>query len=221
MCARRPRFPTSRSAVFDGQLCVTQRLLYGASSYPDVIEFADSLAGEADRLGAARGRAFAPTLRGEAHLLAGALGEAERDLAEAGRLHRSMAAPTGEAHALQRRAEVALYQNRTADANALLEEALRVACESNVGFHLLDRIYGTAITAAADADAAMAIVDEAELAVRGPVETCPGCRITFAVPAAIVSAHAGALDRAAVYADAAETLARVVMQLPGVGRGSG
>ena len=105
-----------------------------------------------------------------------------------------------------------------ADADAagvLLDEALAVARESDVGFHLLDRIYGTRITAAADPAAALAMLDEAELGVRGPLETCPGCRITLAVPAAIAAARAGDLDRAArVRAQATETLAAVVMRLP-------
>ncbi len=206
--------PELAIALFDGQLCVTQRLLYGAAPYRDVIAFADALATEADRLGAARGRGFALTLRGEAQLLAGELAAAERDLVEAHRLHQSIAAPTGEAHSLQRRAEVALYRGQRDHATRLVGEALQVARESDVGFHLFDRIYGTAISAAADADAALAAVGEAEFAIRGPAETCPGCRITFAVPAAIAAARAGALDKAAAYGDEANTLARVVMQLP-------
>ncbi len=206
--------PEMAIAVFDGQLCVTQRLLYGAAPYGDVIAFADSLADEAQRLGAARGHALAVTLRGEAELLAGRLADAEHDLARAGDLHHKLGAATGEAHALQRQAEVAIRDGRTHDARRLLDDSLRLACESSVGFHLLDRIYGAAITAAPDVEAAMAVVDDAERAIRGPSETCPGCRITFVVPAAIASARAGALDRARAYADAAETLANVVMQLP-------
>lgn len=50
-------------SVFDGHLCMTQRLLYGARCYPDVVSFADSFIAESQRLGAARGRAFATTLR--------------------------------------------------------------------------------------------------------------------------------------------------------------
>jgi len=48
--------------VFDGHLCITQRFLYGARPYPEVIAFADALATEARRLGAAAtaGRARAP-----------------------------------------------------------------------------------------------------------------------------------------------------------------
>jgi len=206
--------PRLAISAFDGQLCITQRLLYGARPYPDVIAFADSLAAEAKRLGAARGYAFAVTIRGEAKLLAGALDVADADLAAGAELHRAISAATGESFALQRRAEVALHRGRRADALALLDEALAIARESDVGFHLFDRIYGTRITAAADPQSALAELDEAEAAVRGPVETCPGCRITFAVPATIAAARGGDLERAAEWEQASEFLATVVMRLP-------
>ncbi len=207
--------PELATRIFDGQLCVTQRLLYGAMPYSEVIAFADSLAREAERLGAARGRGFALTLRGEAKLLSGRLDEADDDLAAAARLNRAIGAATGEALALQRRSEVALHRGQSADAVALLEDALAVARESDAGFHLLDRIYGTKITAASQPGSRLAVVEEAESAVRGPAETCPGCRITLAVPAAIAAARAGDSARAAHYGQAAQTLARVVMRLPG------
>jgi DNA-binding SARP family transcriptional activator/tetratricopeptide (TPR) repeat protein len=200
--------------VFDGQLCVTQRLLYGATPYPDVIAFADSLAHEAERLGAARGQAFAVTLRGEAKLLSGQLDEADGDLASGARLNQAIGAATGEALALQRRAQVALYRGQLAEAAALVDDALAVARESDAGFHLLDRIYGTRIAASQPATA-LAAVEEAESAIRGPAETCPGCRITLAVPAAIAAARAGDTGRAAQYAQAAENLSRAVVRLPG------
>jgi DNA-binding SARP family transcriptional activator/tetratricopeptide (TPR) repeat protein len=206
--------PKLAVSVFDGQLCITQRLLYGARPYPDVIAFADSLEAEAERLGAARGRAFAVTIRGEAKLLAGDLDEADADLAAGAELHREIAAATGESLALQRRAEVALYRGLQTEAIALLDEALAVARESDVGFHLLDRIYGTRVAAAPDPASALATLEEAEAAVRGPVETCPGCRITLAVPAAIAAARAGDPERVAQWEQAAEFLATVVMRLP-------
>lgn len=48
----------------------------------------------------------------------------------------------------------------------------------------------------------------------GPLETCPGCRITLTVPAAIAAARAGRLDLAEDYASQTSYLADVVMRLP-------
>ena len=206
--------PKLAVSVFDGQLCITQRLLYGARPYPDVIAFADAFVEEAKRLGAARGHAFGVTIRGEAKLLSGQLDEADADLAEGMRLHREIGAATGESFALQRRAEVALNRGDRDQGLALLDQALAVARESDVGFHLLDRIYGTRITATTGPESGLAALEEAEEAVRGPVETCPGCRITLAVPAAIAAARAGDLERLDDWEKEAEFLATVVMRLP-------
>lgn len=206
--------PHLATRVFDGQLCVTQRLLYGSRPYPDVIAFADALAAEAARLGAARGQAFGVILRGEAELLSGQLDAAERDLHEARRLHQAIGGATGEAHALQRLAEVALCRGDEVGAAARLDEALDLARATDIGFHLLDRIYGTRLTMAASGGDPLGVLDEAEDDVQGVLETCPGCRITFAVPAAIAAAEAGDLPRAAEYEQAVAFLAGVVMRLP-------
>lgn len=200
--------------VFDGHLCITQRFLYGSRPYRDVIAFADGLAAEARRLGAARGQAFAVTLRGEARLLSGELDAAEADLVEGGRLHRAIAGATGEALSLQRRAELALQRGQPDRARGLLAEALDVARQSDVGFHLLDRIYGTRIALAKDPDAAVGLVEEAQAAVRGPLETCPGCRITFSIPATIAAARAREMELASDHERASDYLANVVMKLP-------
>ena len=200
--------------VFDGQLCIAQRFLYGARPYPQVIAFAEALAAEARRLGAARGHAFGVTLRGEAELLAGDLPAAQEHLTLGARLHRAIGASTGEAFSLQRLSEVALYRGRRDEAKALLDEALDVARQSDVGFHLLDRIYGARMTLCADPESGLHALEDARAAVHGPLETCPGCRITFAVPAAIAAARAGRLDLAADYETASEYLANVVMRLP-------
>jgi DNA-binding SARP family transcriptional activator/tetratricopeptide (TPR) repeat protein len=200
--------------VFDGHLCITQRFLYGSRPYSEVIAFADALAAEARRLGAARGHAFAVTLRGEAKLLSGQLDAAEEDLVAGGRLHRNIGGATGEALSLQRRAELAAYRGRLDIARGLLDEALDVARQSDVGFHLLDRIYGTRIAIARHPDAALGVLEEAEAAVRGPLETCPGCRITFAIPATIAAAKVRETDLAANYLRVSDYLANVVMKLP-------
>jgi DNA-binding SARP family transcriptional activator len=206
--------PHLATRVFDGHLCITQRFLYGSRPYADVIAFADSLAAEAQRLGAARGHAFAVTLRGVARLLSGQLDAAEQDLMAGGRLHRAIGGATGEALSLQRRSELAMYRGRRDEARGLLDEALDVARQSDVGFHLLDRIYGTRIALASNPDAALCVLEEAEAAVRGPLETCPGCRITFAIPATIAAARAHEMNLAATHERQSEYLANVVMKLP-------
>ncbi|MES2889001.1 MAG: AAA family ATPase [Pseudomonadota bacterium] len=200
--------------VFDGHLCITQRFLYGSRPYAEVIAFADSLAAEAQRLGAARGHAFAVTLRGEARLLNGQLEAAEHDLVAGGRLHRAIGGATGEALSLQRLSELAMYRGQRDLARGLLADALDVARQSDVGFHLLDRIYGTRIGLANNPDAALCVLEEAEAAVRGPVETCPGCRITFAIPATIAAARAQEMALASTHQKTSEYLANVVMKLP-------
>jgi DNA-binding SARP family transcriptional activator/tetratricopeptide (TPR) repeat protein len=207
--------PHLAARVFDGQLCITQRFLYGARPYPQVIAFAEAIAAEARRLGAARGYAFGVTLRGEAELLAGDLDAAEEHLRLGARLHRDIAGATGEAFSLQRLAELELYRGQRDAAQTLLDEALDVARQTDIGFHLLDRIYGTRIALAGhDPAAALHVLEDAREAVRGPLETCPGCRITFAVPAAIAAARARRLDLAEHYEQASEYLANVVMRLP-------
>ncbi|MGQ3053964.1 MAG: ATP-binding protein [Roseateles sp.] len=201
--------------VFDGHLCITQRFLYGARPYADVIAFADALAAEARRLGAARGQAFATTLRGEAEWLAGDLVGARLRLRDGARMHRAIGGAVGEALSLQRLSEVSLHEGRREEARALLDEALDVARQTDIGFHLLDRIYGTRITLHADdPQAALHVMRDAAESVRGPLETCPGCRITFAVPAAIAAARAGEVALAEQHEAQCAYLANVVMRLP-------
>lgn len=206
--------PEIATRVFDGQLCVTERMLHGGMPGAEIIAFADGLAGEAERIGAARGHAFALTLRGEAEILAGRLDEADRDFAEGARLHGAIGAVAGEALSLLGRAQVATYRGRSELARPFLADALLMARESEVGHHTLDRIYGAMVQAADEPAAGLDLVREAESAIRGPAETCPTCRIAFVVPAAIAAARAGDLERAGHYAQACETALEVIALPP-------
>ena len=120
-----------------------------------------------------------------------------------------------EALSLQRLAEVALHEGQRDEARALIDEALDVARQTDIGFHLLDRIYGTRINLHTDDPAAaLHVMEDASASVRGPLETCPGCRITFAVPAAIAAARAGELALAEKHEEQCAYLANMVMKLP-------
>ncbi len=191
------------TALFDAHLCVAEYLLYGPVPYPEVIEETEELLRHADRAGALRGVAFARALIGEAALLMGDLGRAERELMEAVDLHRDVDAPAGEAHSLQRLAEVRLAQGDRQEARRLLERALPLARWSVIAMHLLQRIYGTMILAAPDPDAARALVDQAE-ATLGETDKCSFCVVMLAVPAAMACAEVGDLDGARHYAQLAE-----------------
>ena len=206
--------PELATRVFDGQLCVTERMLYGGLPNDEIIAFADSLASEAQRIGAARGHAFALTLRGEAGILAGRLDEADRDFAEGARLHGRIGAAAGESLSLLGRAQVAIYRGQPEHATPFLADALLMARESEVGHHTLDRIYGAMVEGAADPSSGVQRVREAETAIQGPAETCPTCRIAFIVPATIAAARAGDLERAHRYAQDCEKALEVVALPP-------
>lgn len=206
--------PELATRVFDGQLCVTERMLFGGLPNSEIIDFADALAAEAERLGAARGHAFALTLRGEARVLAGQLDEADRDFAEGARLHGRIGAVAGEALSLLGRAQVATYRGRPEQGRPWLADALLMARESEVGHHTLDRIYGAMVGSATVPDEGLELIREAEAAIVGPAETCPTCRIAFVVPAAIAAARAGDLERARRYARDAETAIDVIALPP-------
>jgi tetratricopeptide (TPR) repeat protein len=182
-------------ALFDAHLCVAEYLLYGGIPYAEVIELAQGLRQRSQQFGALRGVAFTTALIGEAALLMGDLDLAERELQEAVDLHRDADAPAGEAHALQRLAEVRIAQGRRAEAITLLNQALPLARWSVIGMHLLQRIHGSMVVAAPDPVAARVVVERAEDSM-GDTDFCPFCTVTFEIPAAIACADAHDLPNA-------------------------
>ena len=75
----------------------------------------------------------------------GDVDRAEAELTEAVELHADIDSAGGQAHSLQRLAEVRLAQGRRDEARALLDRALLLARWSTMGMHLLQRIFGTLI----------------------------------------------------------------------------
>ncbi len=195
--------PQLAAAVFDSHLCVAEYLLYGPTPYEEVLALTRQLREQAERAGARRGMAFAVTVAGEAALLAGDLEAARADLVEALALHAEMAADTGTAHALQRLAEVELAAGDRPAAERLLRRALPLARWSPLARHLLQRIYGTLIAAAPDADAALVVVDEAAGTLDEPL-ACIFCQVMIAVPASIACVEGGRLDEARAWLAQAE-----------------
>jgi tetratricopeptide (TPR) repeat protein len=194
------------TALFDAHLCVAEYLLYGTVPYAEVIEDGEDLRVRATRAGALRGVAFATSLIGEAALFMGDLDRAEQELLHAIDLHRELDAPAGEAHALQRLAELRLARGDGSDAQRLLSRALPLARWSVVASHLLYRIYGTMIEATPDPVLARAVVERAE-ATLGETDSCVFCSVMLAVPAAIACAEVGDLEASRRYVAVAEASA--------------
>ena len=190
-------------ALFDAHLCVAENLLYGREPYPEVIAEAEQLRLRASRTGALRGVAFATALIGEAALMMGDLTRAEAELEEAVELHAEVDAVGGQAHSMQRLAEVRLAQGRSEEAKTLLDEALLLARWSPIGMHLLQRIFGTLIASAPDPVAARAMVDRAESTLGEP-DQCWFCTVMLAVPAATACARVGDLEDAHRFLASAE-----------------
>ena len=202
------RRPALAAGIFDSHLCVAEFLLYGPTPYPEVLELAASLRDTAERSGVLRAVAFATALRGETALLIGDLEMANAELQDAVDLHRDIGSAAGEAHSLQRLAEVKLALGDRVEANRLVHRALPLARFSSVALHLLQRVYGTMIVAAGDPAAARAMVDHAEAAL-GVYDQCPSCAIMLAVPAARACADVGDISDARRHLRAAENSARM------------
>ncbi|HEY5117007.1 MAG TPA: hypothetical protein VIJ00_15910 [Nakamurella sp.] len=197
------RSPELAARIFDSHLCVAEFLLYGPTPYEEVLELAGALRGTAERSGVLRAVAFATALRGETFFLKGDLAAADSELQEAVDLHRDIGSTAGEAHSLQRLAEVKLALGERVEANRLLHKALPLARFSSISMHLIQRVFGTMIAAAADPDAARTVVHRAEAAIGFP-DQCAFCSVMLAVPAAMACADAGDIQDAERHLQVAE-----------------
>jgi tetratricopeptide (TPR) repeat protein len=195
--------PELAVGIFDSHLCVAEYLLYGPTPYEEVLALAGDLRDTAQRAGVLRAVAFALALRGEAALLMGDLRLAETELQAAADLHHDLESPAGEAHSLQRLAEVHLARGDRTTATRVLQRALPLARWSSIGQHLMHRVYGTMIMAAPDPVTARAIVDRAESTL-GREDHCTFCQIMLATPAVQACAAVGDLEEAHRHLRAAE-----------------
>jgi DNA-binding winged helix-turn-helix (wHTH) protein/tetratricopeptide (TPR) repeat protein len=187
--------PELASKILDCHICVAEYLLYGPTPYTEVVTLAHELRANAERAGARRAVAFAACVAGEAELLGGEIEAARRDLRDAVTLHQELGAETGIAHSLQRLAEAELAAGNRAGAERTAREALVLARWSPLARHILQRTYGTLISAAPDAESALEVVDEASETLDEP-GSCRFCEVMVAVPSAVACAEGGRLDEA-------------------------
>jgi len=191
--------------VYDAHLCLAEYYLAGPEGYEVAADFARQMMQIAADAGSATGAALAVLMLGEAELQAGQLAEAEVHLREAAEANDRQGCISGAALARQRLAEAAVSRGRNYDANRLLGRALALARQSDLVPHLLVRVFGTMIQAAATPAKAMAALREAERQL-APVQTCEPCSMGFLTNAVAACAQAGDLNRAKKFIAEAERI---------------
>jgi tetratricopeptide (TPR) repeat protein len=170
--------------------------------------FAADLADAASSAGSPRAAAHAALIRGETELLTGQVEQAEATLRQAADLHRDTRTNSGESLSLERLAEVSTALGQRWKARRLLQGALRLAEGDPLGSHLLVKIHGAMVEAAADpADAANAAADgERALA---DSDVCQQCSMSFRMAAARAFADVGDLPSARRHLDEAARISEM------------
>ncbi|MGH2728934.1 MAG: BTAD domain-containing putative transcriptional regulator, partial [Actinomycetota bacterium] len=192
--------------VYDAHLCLAEYYLTAPEGYDTAAAFARQMMEIAHEAGSATGAALAVLMLGEAELLGGHLNEAEEHLKEAAEANDRQGCMSGSALARQRLAEAAVRRGRKYDANRLLDRARSLARRSDIVTHLLVRVFGTMIQAAADPNKAKAVLRAAEQEL-SQMRACEPCSMGYLTSAATASARAGELDRARTFLGEAERIA--------------
>ena len=192
--------------VYDAHLCFAEYFLYAPEGYHAAAEFARQMMKIAEDAGSATGAALALLMLGEAELLAGQLDEAEEHLKGAAEANDREGCISGAALARQRLAEAAVSRGRRYEANRLLGRARSLALRSDLVTHLMVRVFGTMIQAAAESKKAMAALRSAEQEL-GQMHACEPCSMGYLTSAAAATARAGELDRARSFIAEAERIA--------------
>ena len=177
------RTPDVAPFVFDSNLCFTEFCLYLPDGTTEMATFAAELDQAATAAGSARAAAHAALVRGETELMNGHLEDAQATLREAADRHRGTKTNSGESLSLERLAEVSTARGQRWKARRLLESALRLAEGDPLGSHLLVKIHGAMVEAAADPTEAAAVAAEGER-VLADSDVCQQCSMSFRMAAA-------------------------------------
>lgn len=186
------RTPDVAPFVFDSNLCFTEFCLYLPDGPTEMATFAAELREAAQSAGSARAAAHAELVRGETELLSGRLEEAETTLQHAADLHRGTKTNSGESMSLERLAEVSTSRGQRWKARRMLKSALRLAEGDPLGSHLLVKIHGAMVEAAADPEDAAAVAAQGERVLSGG-DVCQQCSMSFRMAAAKAYAAVGNL----------------------------
>jgi DNA-binding SARP family transcriptional activator len=198
--------PALAPFVFDAQLCLAEFSLYGSDSHTQMEPFARGLLATATQAGSVYGQGLAWLMLGEAALFAGQLTEAAAALDRAARMHRAANAPSALALSVIRSAETEIARGRRWQASRLLDKAVAISYTSPLVVHLMVRTYAARMLSAKATDQALAVLNDAERALRGAA-ACQPCSIGYHITAATTLARSGDLANAREHLDKAERIA--------------
>jgi DNA-binding SARP family transcriptional activator len=199
--------PDKVGQVFDGHLCLAEFCLCNAKGHHEIGASAQELLSVAEGARSLPGKGLALLILGEVALFSGHLHDAERLLTEAEALLTKADANSGRVLALERLAEVALSSGRNWLARRLIARAEGIAAASWLSPHLLIRLKGLSVRAAASRDKALEIIHEGDRLLAQHSYGCQPCSIGFRVASASALAAIGALDQVGRRLDEAERIA--------------
>jgi DNA-binding SARP family transcriptional activator len=189
------RTPDVAPFVFDSNLCFTEFCLYLPDGTTEMARFAAELEEAAGSASSTRATAHASLIRGETELLKGQVEKAEATLRRAADLHRNTKTNSGVSLSLERLAEVSTALGQRWKARRLLQSALRLAEGDPLGSHLLVKIHGAMVEAAADPAEAATVAANGERALADS-DVCQQCSMSFRMAAAKAFADVGDLPSA-------------------------
>lgn len=199
--------PDKVDMVFDGHLCLAEFCLCNAKGHHEVGAGAQALLSASEGAGSTPGRGLASLILGEVALFSGDRGEAERLLAQADRLLAKSNAHSGRALALERLAELALAQGKKWQARRLITRAEGIAAHSWLAPHLLIRLKGLAVQAAATKDKALDVIHQGDRLLGLQSHGCQPCSMGFRIAAATALADLGEVEQVSRRLDEAERIA--------------
>lgn len=194
-------------ATYEANLCFGEYHLTGGSAGPDPAAYALELLALADAAGSDIGRGTAELMLGEAYLLAGEYDHARTTLERASRTNRDAGAASGLCLCLERLAQTESALGRPDRAYELLDRARPIADASPLRSHLLVRLFGVAIQAAADEGGAAAALTRAERTLAAASRVCDPCSMSYRIQATMTRARTGELSLARRHLADAERIA--------------
>jgi DNA-binding SARP family transcriptional activator len=197
--------PALAHVLYDAHLCFAEYYMYGPEGPEGAESYARELLSLATSEGSEAGEAMTRLLLGEIMLLKGDIEPAEAELGRAREMYAAIGSLSGQSISLERLAEIEILRGRSSEATRLMQTALPLAEGSGIPTHLVVRVFGVMIAAAATADAVRVLATARDRL--AAMRVCQPCSMGYLISAAIASARARDLEDAERFVGEAERTA--------------